>query len=45
MRTKFEHKIEFVCCVAVVENGTENLESVWKYILVVIFIIITNLCI
>ena len=42
--TKFGQKMKSVCCVEVVENGTESLGGVQKYILVVIFTIITNLC-
>ena len=41
---KFIQKIKSVCCVKVVENGTESSGDVQKYILVVIFTIITNLC-
>ena len=41
---KFGQKIKSVYCVKVVENGAESLGSVQKYILVVIFNIITNLC-
>ena len=42
--TKFGQKMKSVYCVEVVENGTESLGHIKKYILVVIFIIITNLC-
>ena len=41
---KFMQKIKSICCVKVVENGAESLGDVQKYILVVIFTIITNLC-
>ena len=41
--TKFGQKIKSVCCVKVVENGAKSW-GIQKYILVVIFIIITNLC-
>ena len=44
LRAKFLQKIKSVCHVYVVENGTESLGGTQKYILVVIFIVITNLC-
>ena len=44
MGAKFTQKMKSVCCVEVVENGTESSGGIWKYILVAIFTIITNLC-
>ena len=44
MGTKFIQKMKSVCCVKVVENGAKILGGIQKYILVVIFTIITNLC-
>ena len=41
---KFGQKMKSVCWVKVVENGAKILGGIQKYILVVIFIIITNLC-
>ena len=43
--TKFGQKMKPVWCMQVVENGTESSGGIQKYILVDIFIIITNLCI
>ena len=42
--TRFVQKIKSVCCVQVVENDAKSSGGIQKYILVVIFIIITNLC-
>ena len=44
MGAKFMQKMKFVCCVNIVENDAESLGGIQKYILVVIFTIITNLC-
>ena len=44
MGTKFGRKIKSICCVKVVENGAKISGGIQKYILVVIFTIITNLC-
>ena len=41
---KFAQKMKSIRCAEVVENGTESLGGVQKYLLVVIFTIITNLC-